>query len=76
LQLVRKRIEELNEKYSSAHSDMFFLFHRPRLWNPQERIWMGYERKRGKLTDLNSFLRGGSGNSFHSSSGRLLFYRM
>ena len=70
LQLVRKRIEELNEKYSSAHSDMFFLFHRPRLWNPQERIWMGYERKRGKLADLNSFLRGGSGEQFSLVVGK------
>ncbi len=70
LQLARKRIEELNEKYSSAHSDMFFLFHRPRLWNPQERIWMGYERKRGKLADLNSFLRGGSGEQFSLVVGK------
>ena len=26
---------------------------------PRERIWMGYERKRGKLAELNSLLRGG-----------------
>src|ERR1700693_5389356 len=41
----------------------FFLFHRPRSWNAQERIWMGFERKRGKLVDLNAFLRG-TGNAF------------
>ncbi len=70
VRLARKRIEELNEKYSSAHSDMFFLFHRPRLWNPQERIWMGYERKRGKLADLNSLLRGGSGDQFSLVVGK------
>ena len=34
LQLARKRIEELNEKYRSAKGDTFFLFHRPRRWNP------------------------------------------
>ena len=39
--------------------DTFFLFHRPRRWNPQERMWMGYERKRGKLGELNALLRGG-----------------
>ncbi len=33
-----------------------FLFHRPRRWNPVERIWMGRERKRGKLADLNHLL--------------------
>ena len=64
LQLARQRIEELNEKYRGPESDTFFLFHRPRRWNPQDRIWMGYERKRGKLADLNDLLRGGSRDSF------------
>ena len=60
-------IEALNAKYGraagpggdGAAGDTFFLFHRPRRWNPQERVWMGYERKRGKLADLNALLRGG-----------------
>ncbi len=59
LQLARQRIEELNAKYSHSPGEAFFLFHRPRLWNPQERIWMGYERKRGKLADLNALLKDG-----------------
>ena len=69
LQFARKRIEELNEKYRSAKGAPFFLFHRPRRWNPHERIWMGYERKRGKLADLNSLLRGGSGDRFSAVVG-------
>jgi cyclic beta-1,2-glucan synthetase len=60
LRLARMRIEELNKKYSDSKSDTFFLFHRPRRWNPRERIWMGYERKRGKLAELNSLLLGGT----------------
>ena len=63
LLLARQRIEALNERYSGK-GDTFFLFHRPRQWNPQERIWMGYERKRGKLAELNLLLRGGSGSVF------------
>ena len=59
LQLARQRVEELNKKYRNPEGDTFFLFHRPRRWNPQDRIWMGYERKRGKLADLNALLRGG-----------------
>ena len=55
--LARQGIDELNEKYRSSQGDTFFLFHRPRRWNPRERIWMGYERKRGKLAALNAFLR-------------------
>ena len=64
LRLARKRIEELNEKYRGPKADTFFLFHRPRRWNPRERLWMGYERKRGKLAELNSLLRGGSRDRF------------
>ena len=59
LQLARQRIEELNAKYDLSRGGTFCLFHRPRRWNPQERLWMGYERKRGKLADLNALLQGG-----------------
>ncbi|HXK36910.1 MAG TPA: cyclic beta 1-2 glucan synthetase, partial [Candidatus Paceibacterota bacterium] len=64
LLLARQKIEELNEKYRRGKGDIFFLLHRSRRWNPQERVWMGYERKRGKLAELNSLLRGGSGDHF------------
>ncbi|MBA4416804.1 MAG: cyclic beta 1-2 glucan synthetase [Syntrophus sp. (in: bacteria)] len=64
LLLARQRIEELNEKYRTSNNDNFFLFHRPRRLNPQARNWMGYERKRGKLAELNAFLRGGSRECF------------
>lgn len=78
LQLARAGIEELNTKYANAAGSMveagnspspgkegpFFLFHRPRRWNPNERIWMGYERKRGKLAALNALLRGAGGDAF------------
>ncbi|MBP6383167.1 MAG: cyclic beta 1-2 glucan synthetase, partial [Pseudomonadales bacterium] len=43
---------------------IFYLFHRPRLWNPVERVWMGYERKRGKLEQFNARLRGGAQTAF------------
>jgi cyclic beta-1,2-glucan synthetase len=51
-------IRELNEKYASQGMGSFFLFHRHRVYNPRERAWMGWERKRGKLLDLNKLLRG------------------
>ena len=62
--LARCGIEELNNKYRTSKKDSFFLFHRPRRFNAQDCIWMGYERKRGKLAELNSFLRGGSREGF------------
>jgi cyclic beta-1,2-glucan synthetase len=64
LQLARQKIEELNRKYRREKDNAFFLFHRPRRWNPRERVWMGYERKRGKLAELNSLLRGGPRDRF------------
>src|SRR5262249_7050499 len=35
----------------------FYLLHRRRLWNAEEGVWMGWERKRGKLQELNRLLR-------------------
>ncbi|SDC94064.1 GH36-type glycosyl hydrolase domain-containing protein [Williamwhitmania taraxaci] len=64
VQLAVNGIIALNEKYPGDDKDTFFLFHRPRRWNPTDKIWMGYERKRGKLSDLNSLFRGGPKNLF------------
>ncbi len=61
---ARLGVEALNQKYRITQGDIFFLFHRPRLWNPREKIWMGYERKRGKISDLNRLLRGSSDERF------------
>ena len=58
--LAEQRVTELNAKYGQ----WFYLFHRPRRWNPEERVWMGYERKRGKLGELNGLLRGRSEGRF------------
>ncbi|RYY03398.1 MAG: cyclic beta 1-2 glucan synthetase [Gammaproteobacteria bacterium] len=54
---ARAGIIALNEKYAPDQNDRFYLIHRRRSWNSTERVWMGYERKRGKLADLNALLR-------------------
>ena len=64
LDLAQAGIADLNRKYSRQGIDTFFLLHRARRWNAGERLWMGYERKRGKLEELNSFLRGWPGDHF------------
>jgi cyclic beta-1,2-glucan synthetase len=71
LSLVQQKITDLNDRYRGDSGDQFFLFHRPRQWNDRERVWMGYERKRGKLAALNSLLRGGTGDSFESIIGSI-----
>ncbi len=64
LTLAAERIAALNTQYAAGRNDVFFLLHRPRRWNPHDRIWMGYERKRGKLADLNTLLRTGQSDAF------------
>ena len=61
---ARRQEEGLNARYAPGRDDLFFLFHRPRLWNARERTWMGLERKRGKLAALNALLRGGARDAF------------
>ncbi|MEP6595390.1 MAG: glucoamylase family protein, partial [Ginsengibacter sp.] len=56
LEYARNNIEALNKKYERTSNDTFFLFHRPRRWNQNENLWMGYERKRGKLGELNALI--------------------
>ncbi|MFN4171976.1 MAG: GH36-type glycosyl hydrolase domain-containing protein, partial [Pseudorhodobacter sp.] len=57
-------MDRLNATYPSAHGDRFIFLHRRRQWNPAEGVWMGWERKRGKLHELNRLLRGAQGTSF------------
>ena len=54
--LARAGVERLNEAYGEDSPGVFYLFHRPRVWNPRDRVWMGYERKRGKLEQFNALL--------------------
>ena len=65
-------IDELNERYGEAPGGgaRFLLFHRQRRWNDCEGCWMGWERKRGKLAELNALLRGSTATSFLTSSTR------
>jgi len=71
LQLVATGIERLNEKYADGDSERFFLLHRPRHRHVGDGVWMGFERKRGKLADLNALLRGGAGDRFARVAGDL-----
>ena len=71
LKRMSEGVEALNQKYKSDRPCIFYFFQRPRRWNAAERIWMGYERKRGKLSDLNRCLRGGDPNHFSKIVGNL-----
>ncbi|HUU93383.1 MAG TPA: glucoamylase family protein [Phycisphaerae bacterium] len=73
-ELVRRAdagVRELNAKYAQPGRPIFFLLHRPRLWNPAEGVWMGYERKRGKLIAFNQVLRGGPTDAYTTIVGNI-----
>ena len=62
--VATEAIARLNARYPSEDGDRFYFLHRRRLWNPSEDVWMGWERKRGKLAELNRLLRGATDTSF------------
>ena len=65
LEAARQGIARLNARYpDEGRPPRFHLFHRRRLWNPSEGKWIGWERKRGKLRELNRLLRGDGNTSF------------
>jgi len=67
LAMAKDGIARLNKKYSPAPGgELFFLFHRKRVWNECDAKWMGSERKRGKLHELNQLLRGSTSTTFLS----------
>ena len=74
LQFARNKIIELNNKYNRPGIDTFFLFHRPRQYNPKDKIWMGYERKRGKLGHLNELIMGSGKEHFSLIVGEERIY--
>jgi cyclic beta-1,2-glucan synthetase len=65
-------IQRLNARYEGPPEGgkRFLLLHRRRLWNEQEGKWIGWERKRGKLHELNRLLRGATDTTFISVHGR------
>ncbi|MGM0545196.1 MAG: GH36-type glycosyl hydrolase domain-containing protein [Bacteroidota bacterium] len=57
LEAAQMQINRLNVQYHSRYGDKFLLFHRKRLWNETENVWMGWERKRGKIEEFNRLLK-------------------
>jgi cyclic beta-1,2-glucan synthetase len=68
LKVALDGIANLNSRHDT---DRFSLLHRARKWNPQQSKWMGWERKRGKLHELNRLLRGATDTSFSVIGGKL-----
>lgn len=68
--LAATLINDLNSKYASSGNGAFLFLHRHRTFNVRQGVWMGWERKRGKLLDLNKLLVG-EYDAFPIKAGRL-----
>jgi cellobiose phosphorylase len=71
LEAATAGIKALNERLGDGRAGPFYLFHRARRWNPGEGVWMGWERKRGKLEEFNRLLRGARQTSYYVQVGDL-----
>ena len=71
LALAAAGIARLNRSHPAGPGGpRFLLLHRRRMWSDSERRWIGWERKRGKLHELNQLLRGASDTSFIAIAGQ------
>ena len=72
VELARHSSGRLNERHGppAGGGDRFWFLHRRRLWNEREGVWMGWERKRGKLRELNRLLRGATDTTFMAFDGQ------
>ncbi len=73
LAAARRGVSALNARHGAAPNGTprFLLLHRRRRWNPAESRWMGWERKRGKLRELDRVLRGALDTSFVDDADRV-----
>ena len=55
LNIAESGIKRLNHKYGEG---CFYHFHRQRTWSESEQKYIGWERKRGKLEELNRLILG------------------
>ena len=71
LKMAVEGIARLNRLHDvPAQGERFYVLHRRRVWSEGQRQWMGWERKRGKLHELNRLLRGATDTSFIDTGSR------
>ncbi|HJS28624.1 MAG TPA: hypothetical protein VJ768_03315, partial [Anaerolineales bacterium] len=71
LKQASEGVDQLNAKYPRGSGNPFLLLHRERRWNPAEGLWIGWERKRGKLHELNLLILGKAQTSYATKIGDL-----
>lgn len=67
--LATNLVTQLNQRHFPETTGRFFLFFRKRLWNAGERRFMGWERKRGKVSEFNRLLLGQNNTTLQAYVG-------
>jgi cyclic beta-1,2-glucan synthetase len=75
LALAQAELRDLARRHAGGSDERFYLLHRERRWNASQGVWMGWERKRGKLEEFNRLLRGATDTSFTFTVGDLSVLR-
>ena len=76
IELAVQCIEDLNQRHTHPDGDRpFLLLHRRRVWNASENKWIGWERKRGKLHELNGLILGNTNHTFSHMYGDVEWLR-
>ncbi len=70
-ELLNEALAGIARLNADHNTNCFLLLHRSRKWNDLENKWMGWERKRGKLHELNRLLTGAADTSFTTIGGEI-----
>jgi len=70
IETARRQISKMNKTYAT-NEDIFFFFHRERIFVVKENKYMGWERKRGALEELNKLLLGSQDTSYKYIEGNI-----
>lgn len=68
IQTAKLELEKLNKKYYNNEFPLFHFIYRERIWNDKEKLYLGWERKRGLLHQFNEYILGNTKNEFKVNS--------
>ena len=68
LETAKIELEKLNQKYPNNNFPLFHFVYRERIWNDKEKLYLGWERKRGLLHQFNEYILGNTKNEFKVNS--------
>lgn len=68
LETAKIELEKLNQKYPNNNFPLFHFVYRERIWNDKEKLYLGWERKRGLLHQFNEYILGNAKNEFKVNS--------